>query len=80
LAPDKRVLIQGIAISKGVAIRESYSVDMVSLAGSYNSTINGSGNDDEAVNNVISETRFGWLRIVKVVDHLIYLRKTDIEE
>lgn len=73
-------MIQGIAISKGVAIPEYYSVDMVNLARSYNLTINGSGNNDEAVNNVISETRFGCLGIVKVVDHLIYLRKTDIEE
>jgi hypothetical protein len=38
------------------------------------------GNDDEAVNNVISETSFGCLTIVKVLDHLIYLSKTDIEE
>jgi hypothetical protein len=38
------------------------------------------GNDDEAVNNVISETSFGCLTIVKVLDIVIYLSKTDIEE
>jgi len=38
------------------------------------------GNDDEAVNNVISETSFGCLTSVKVLDNVIYLSKTDIEE
>jgi hypothetical protein len=38
------------------------------------------GNDDKAVNNVISETSYGCLTIVKVLDHPIYLSKTDIEE
>jgi len=38
------------------------------------------GNDDEAVNDEISETSFSCLTVVKVLDHLIYLSKTDIEE
>jgi hypothetical protein len=38
------------------------------------------GNDDEAVNNVISETSFGCCTIVKIWDHVIYLSNTDIEE
>ena len=38
------------------------------------------GKDDEAVNNVISESSFGCHMIVKVLDHRIYLSKTDIEE
>jgi len=37
-------------------------------------------NDDEEVNNVISESSFGCLTHVKVVDHLIYLSKNDIKE
>jgi hypothetical protein len=37
-------------------------------------------NNDAEVNNVISETSFGCLKIVKIVDHLIYLSKSDIKE
>jgi hypothetical protein len=38
------------------------------------------GNDDKAVTYVNSETGFGSLRIVKAVDHLIYISNTDIKE
>jgi hypothetical protein len=74
------VLIQGIAISKGVAIREYHYVDVVKSAGSYSRPSMVMGNDDEAVNNVISETSIGCLTIVEVLNHVIYLSKTDIEE
>jgi hypothetical protein len=73
-------LIQGIAIMKGVAIREYHSVDVVNSAGSYSRPSIVMGNDDEEVINVISETSFGCHTIVEVLDHLIYLSKTDIEE